>query len=157
MQRVLRRVTYPGESRLAAVSPLLCTWRLLCLWAPFPTPVVSFRAQKSHSATLSLGTLEKPAPPPFAFKDECPEIHRDSSLLTPACWRKELWLKLSCRMVLAFYIASFLWKMYLETSNEGADLGLEVSLLSVRKTMFTERFFLITTWLFSLHQTILEL
>lgn len=76
-------------------------------------------------------------------------------LAHPACWWQELCLKVSCLM--DFHITRFLWETYLETSSEGADLGLEVSLISVRKTMFMERFFLITTWLFSVHQNILEL
>lgn len=74
-------------------------------------PALSFRVQESHSATLSTGTSEQPVLPPFTIKDECPEMYRDSSLLT--------------QLPDGF---GFLQYQLPLGNSEGVDLGPEVSL-----------------------------
>lgn len=81
-------------------------------------PVLSFREQEGHSGTLSLGTLEQPAPPHSPLKMN---VWRYTE--THPCSPSFLWLKFSCLMVSTFHSIGFLWEIYLGIARERSRLG----------------------------------
>lgn len=145
------RVPWGGSWSRNSVSPAMValgTQRLLCLWSlcsVFQGTGGSF----SHSEFQDLGATSTS---PFAVKGECLEIHRDSSWLTqfavpdgfgfPQYWPP-----------MGNMPRNFQWK----EQTWGLRFLLKGKNARFRKNVYIERFFLITTWLFSLHENILEL